>query len=120
MPIRRYAVLIAVLTGLLFTADAHAAGPCAADVQKLCADKTGGAVQTCLKSKHSELSDPCKKQLDVVKGWVGPLVAPCQYDITVLCADVAPGGGRLKSCLEAKRDQLSPECKDGVGKPAAP
>jgi len=35
---------------------------------------------------------------------------PCATDAKKLCAEVAPGEGRVASCLDQHRDQLSSEC----------
>ncbi|MBI1201166.1 MAG: hypothetical protein GC182_01515 [Rhodopseudomonas sp.] len=38
----------------------------------------------------------------------------CAEDVRVLCAGIAPGGGRIKQCFIAKRAQLSPGCKSAL------
>jgi hypothetical protein len=38
----------------------------------------------------------------------------CADDVHRLCADVAPGGGRIRQCFIAKRDDLSAACKDAL------
>jgi hypothetical protein len=35
----------------------------------------------------------------------------CKADYDKFCAGIAPGGGKVIACLEAKRDQLSATCK---------
>ena len=51
---------------------------------------------------------------------VGPLVGACHFDIAHFCSDIEPGGGRVASCLQTNKDRLTPECRDRIGKPAAP
>ena len=38
----------------------------------------------------------------------------CKADIARLCAGIAPGGGKIIACLNAKRDQLSASCKTAL------
>jgi hypothetical protein len=121
MPSRGRVTLLAI--GVLASIGSAAAEPpCRADVKKLCPDATaaGGKVQSCLKAHEAELSQPCKQRIDEIKRRMGPLVAACYYDITHWCSDVSPGGGRVASCLEAKRDELTPECRDRLAKRDAP
>ena len=35
----------------------------------------------------------------------------CKTDYDKFCAGIAPGGGKVIACLNAKRDQLSATCK---------
>ncbi|WP_342730586.1 cysteine rich repeat-containing protein [Bradyrhizobium sp. B117] len=35
----------------------------------------------------------------------------CKADYDKFCAGIAPGGGKIIACLEAKRGQLSATCK---------
>ena len=35
----------------------------------------------------------------------------CKADYDKFCAGIAPGGGKIIACLNAKRDQLSATCK---------
>jgi hypothetical protein len=38
----------------------------------------------------------------------------CQADVEKLCAGVRPGGGRIRECIAAHKDELSPACKDAL------
>ncbi|PSO15356.1 cysteine rich repeat-containing protein [Bradyrhizobium sp. MOS003] len=38
----------------------------------------------------------------------------CKADYDKFCAGIAPGGGRVVACLDAKRDQLSVSCKTAL------
>ncbi|MCP3466926.1 cysteine rich repeat-containing protein [Bradyrhizobium sp. CCGUVB23] len=38
----------------------------------------------------------------------------CKADYDKFCAGIAPGGGRIVACLNAKRDQLSDTCKKAL------
>ncbi len=50
------------------------------------------------------------------------LRSACKDDVRKLCPDVKPGGGRIKDCMAAHKDQLSPACHDALlgAKEAAP
>lgn len=51
-------------------------------------------------------------------GW--PTVPPpalqraCAEDVRALCPGIVPGGGRIKQCFIAKREQLSAGCKSAL------
>ena len=38
----------------------------------------------------------------------------CKVDLEKLCAGVQPGGGRIRECMKAHRDQLSDACKTAI------
>lgn len=38
----------------------------------------------------------------------------CKADYDKFCAGIAPGGGKVIACLNAKRDQLSASCKTAL------
>jgi hypothetical protein len=38
----------------------------------------------------------------------------CKGDVAKFCAQVKPGDGRVLACLEANREQLTPECRSVV------
>ncbi len=123
MPSHRRLTILAALMGVLVAAGSgRAEPPCRADVKKFCADApaAGGKVQACLKAHETELSQACKKHLDDIGHRSGPLVAECRYEIALFCSDVSPGGGRIASCLQGKRDELSPGCKDRLDKAGKP
>lgn len=40
------------------------------------------------------------------------IAASCKGDRAKFCAEVKPGGGRIKACYEAHKDQLSKACQD--------
>lgn len=126
MQSRRYVpriVAAAVLaTGVVIAGPVRAEPPCQADVQKFCADAPVGvgAVQACLEKHEAELSKECLQRLDDFKARAGALAATCRWDVARFCSDVAPGGGRIARCMQARRDQLSPECKDALEKRGKP
>lgn len=45
--------------------------------------------------------------------------AACRPDAQRLCADVQPGGGRIRQCLVDHADALSPSCRQVVAAASA-
>ncbi len=43
-----------------------------------------------------------------------PVRAACADDFKKLCPDVQPGGGRIRACIAAHRDELSQGCRDAL------
>ena len=114
----RVGASIAVLT--LAASVAAAAGdlPCTAEVKKYCANEPAGVgmIQACLKKHDADLSATCKSKVGDLQKEIGSIAATCQYDIMRFCEDVTPGGGRVATCLQDHRDDLSPECNDRLPK----
>jgi hypothetical protein len=49
----------------------------------------------------------------------GTVRTACRDDFRKLCPGVRPGGGRIKACMEAHKDQLSQRCRDALQAVAA-
>ena len=115
---RRIAASIFVLMLAASTAAAAGDPPCVPEVKKYCADEPagGGRIQACLEKHQAELSAVCKSKVADLQKEIGSIAATCQYDIMRFCDDVTPGGGRVATCLQDHRDDLSPECKDRLPK----
>jgi hypothetical protein len=118
MTFRRCLGLAALMIGVAWARTGYADPPCLADIQKFCSDAPagGGKIQACLKSHEKDLSKGCKDHVDGLKATGKQLAAICVWDIERFCADVAPGGGRIASCLQTNKDQLSPTCADQINK----
>jgi NAD+--asparagine ADP-ribosyltransferase len=48
-----------------------------------------------------------------------PLAKACAADIKAQCADVKPGGGKLKDCVKAHFSDLSADCQVAIVRAAA-
>ncbi|HEY1315104.1 MAG TPA: cysteine rich repeat-containing protein [Steroidobacteraceae bacterium] len=46
----------------------------------------------------------------------GEVRAACEADVKKLCADVAPGGGRVMQCLKEHKEEVSDGCKQAIMK----
>lgn len=94
---------------------------CGSDVDKLCSGVTPGEgrIAACLESKEDQLSDSCKTawkstKQDLSKRMDQADVAfrkNCGSDVQKFCSDVPSGKGRLWSCLDQHRSDLSNSCK---------
>ena len=115
---RRIAASISVLMLATTVAAIAADPPCVAEVKKYCANEPAGVgmIQACLKKHEADLSATCKAKVGDLQKEIGAIAATCQYDIMRFCDDVTPGGGRVATCLQNHRDDLSPECNDRLKK----
>lgn len=43
-----------------------------------------------------------------------PVREACAADLKKFCPDVQPGGGRIRACIAAHRDDLSQGCRDAL------
>ena len=101
-----------VAQGIITVEDA-----CAADFDDFCARVTpgGGRIALCMRAHEDQLSGGCRLALYRVarglKNSVDRVAETCWNEIQSLCG----GAGRLGSCLEQKKDSLSPACQTIVG-----
>jgi hypothetical protein len=112
-------VLGALLFGIAVRPDAaRGVTPCAADIEKFCANVPigGGRIQKCLEEHEKDLSPGCAARHENLEKETGSIVATCRYDISRFCYDVSPGKGRIGTCLQQHRSDLSPPCVDRLKK----
>ena len=87
-------------------------GPCAADVKKFCGDvKPGqGAIVKCMKAHEAELSPACRETSKARAEKAERVREECRADAEKFCKGIAPGGGRILSCLKSRQQELQPAC----------
>jgi len=87
-------------------------GPCAADVKKFCGDvKPGqGAIVKCMKAHEAELSPACRETSKARAEKAERVREECRADAEKFCKGIAPGGGRILSCLKNRQQELQPAC----------
>ena len=108
--------LVFVLFTAAVAADAGAQqrseGPCAPDVRKFCGDvKPGqGAIAKCMKAHAAELSPACREGMKARAEKAERVREECKADAEKFCKGIAPGGGRILSCLKSRQPELQPAC----------
>ncbi|MFL5812592.1 MAG: cysteine rich repeat-containing protein [Bdellovibrionia bacterium] len=95
---------------------------CGSDIKTYCGDVTPGQgrIAACLKSKEDKLSESCRTAYqgtvdDVSKRMDRAEVAfrkQCGNDVQKFCADTPSGQGRIWSCLDQHKSDLSKSCKN--------
>jgi len=87
-------------------------GPCAGDVKKFCGDvKPGqGAIAKCMKAHEAEVSPACREISKARAEKAGRVREECRADAEKFCKGIAPGGGRILSCLKSRQPELQPAC----------
>ena len=87
-------------------------GPCARDVKQFCGDvKPGqGAIAKCMKAHEAELSPACRESSKARAEKAERVREECRADVEKFCKGIAPGGGRIRSCLSARQAELNPAC----------
>ena len=117
---RLLVVLLVCFVALVFVSGAFAqeGRPCAGDVAKFCGDvKSGeGRLIKCLKEKKDQLSPECKAHVAKVKDKLKEVHKACEDDLTMFCAGVEPGEGRIMKCMREHKAELSSKCKAGIAK----
>jgi hypothetical protein len=87
----------------------RARNACFDDTEKLCPGTVNrGGIDQCLEGKTSQLTPPCKKQVEQERARVAK--DPCRRDLRLLCpARVKPN--EAEGCLEAQGQKLSKACQ---------
>lgn len=87
-------------------------GPCAEDAKKFCGDlQTGqGGIAKCMKAHEAELSPACQERMKKRAEKAKKRREECKDDVEKFCKGVAPGRGRIVSCLRRRQSELSPAC----------
>jgi hypothetical protein len=107
---------LATVVAFLLVNVAHAADPCAEDVEQFCSTVQPGAgrVVRCLEEHEARLSGACRAKLGADAQRAKVLFAEfsdvCLGDVEQLCPGVPPGGGRLLKCLTRNDYAVSPRC----------
>ncbi len=86
---------------------------CHEDKEKFCKDipEGGGKVLQCLLGKKDQLSTACQNFLAEKKAKRNAEFQVCQADKQKFCAEVKPGEGRIRECMNQHLTELSPGCQ---------
>lgn len=95
---------------------------CAKDVERLCPNlQPGPKLRKCIQEKQAEFSPECKARIEEREQRRRAFLDSCGDDIRTFCANTERGRGRLRRCLLAQPDRLSPECRKALEQaPEAP
>ena len=95
---------------------------CAKDVERLCPDlKPGPKLRKCIQEKQPEFSPECKAEIAEREQRRRVFLGSCGDDIRTYCANTERGRGRLRRCLQAQSNRLTPECRQALEQiPEAP
>ncbi len=90
---------------------------CRDDAANYCAGvKAGeGNILRCLRENRSLLSSGCQGVLAGAQEKANEFKKACSKDARKLCKGIAPGEGRVLSCLKSREAELSPACKALMG-----
>lgn len=106
------------MIAVVFSLNAHAEGPCRADVEQFCKDVKGGQgrIMECLKENRESVSEDCKSHIsekkEKMKKGMKEIAEACESDREKYCADVKGGKGRIMKCLKENIESLSEDCKN--------
>ena len=122
----RGTILATMATGLalmLFAGTAPAQAPsaaCQTEIEKFCPDmKPGdGHYGQCLIDHQNDFSAPCKKHADAAAARKEDLkqFPACIADAERLCPNTPRSLTRIRKCLRTHQSDLSPDCKQEIGK----
>jgi hypothetical protein len=93
---------------------------CETELKTYCKDVTpgDGRILACLYAYQDKLSPRCEyalydsaAQLERALNALSYAATECRDDLKSLCAEVKPGEGRLRDCLEKNEAKVSARCK---------
>jgi hypothetical protein len=96
---------------------------CDKELKTYCKDVTPGEgrVLACLYAHSDKLSGQCEyalydaaAQLERAVNALAYAANECRDDLTKLCADIKPGGGRLMQCIDKNEAKVSKRCKQAL------
>jgi hypothetical protein len=90
---------------------------CASDIPSICSDVRpgGGAILQCLRANLFSVTPGCRAVLKGAEEKAAEFKKACGKDARKLCKGIAPGEGRVWSCLESRKADLSPACQALMG-----
>jgi hypothetical protein len=107
--VRLFCVLSLVL-GVSRTARAE--DSCATVMAQVCPASRGDLEPfACVRAHEAEISRACPGDADALLAKAREIGADCEGDVARLCKGVAPGGGRIVTCLRNNESQLSQACQ---------
>ncbi len=95
---------------------------CADDISSYCpgVEPGKGAVLRCLAENSVTLSPRCKEVVQGAPEKAAEFRKTCGKDAKKLCKGIPQGQGRILACLESRKADLTPACRELMGPPAAP
>lgn len=115
MRARVLSLVLLLLSGQFFAVNAHAFqnGVCRQDVNRYCSNVQlgGGRLTACMYENAPKLEPLCR--IEILAAWeqLSTFKKACAKDVARLCGNVAPGHGRVYSCLKMSRGSVSVACK---------
>jgi hypothetical protein len=96
---------------------AAAEGPCVADARRLCPDVPvgEGRILACFRARWYDVSSACQRVVQDVENRARQINVACSPAVWQYCQGIAPGQGRLLTCVAARWNDLSSTCRDAVG-----
>jgi hypothetical protein len=71
-----------------------------------------------MKAHEAELSPACRESTKARAEKAERVREECKPDAEKFCKGIAPGGGRIASCLKSRQAELNPACAAGLKRAA--
>ncbi len=112
-----FVLVLPAMPGFAAAAEPGGQKICADEIEKFCRDVKpgGGRLLQCLREHDSQLSEACRNKVATTSKLAEEVQQACGNDLKKFCAEVVPGGGRLKECLKQHVKEISPGCREKLG-----